>query len=197
MEQKILKSCPNCEHVNRVDIGMIKKALCGICKAPLMDELSAGDIDVQLVEAVKTGAARSVKELLEKGANPNTIVRGYDAHKGSVFIQCPLLIHAMSVDFFGIKRENKSLDVIALLLEYGADPNSVSKHNNTAMILSVCDDTDFSTKAIRLLIQAGADINHVGEFDKTALDKAWHGFQKGWTKDKSIIQLLIENGAKH
>jgi len=72
------------------------------------------------------------------------------------------------------------VEVVHLLLEAGADPNSGDKHGNTALIL--CERADLAL----LLIKAGADVNARNDKGETALRNA---------SSDSVKRVLLEHGA--
>ena len=103
------------------------------------------DIDKELIKAVKSRDIKKVKELLERGANPNAkdgdeeTPLHYAAAKGSVDIAKLLIdkganVNAKSVDGFTplhVAAMKGNLPVVELLLESGADPNAIDQFGRT------------------------------------------------------------------
>jgi hypothetical protein len=65
--------------------------------------------NASLVDAIEYGSLKSVKSLLDSGVDPNSIDEGYGAGKSK-----PVIFYAI---------ENERIDVLKLLLSYGADVN--------------------------------------------------------------------------
>ena len=92
------------------------------------------------------------------------------------------------------KYSNKTyvIDIIKLLLSYGADVNSAN-HNNTTALYRACKfkHDDLKIKIIKYLIENGADVNFKNEYDQTPLMTMLFGDTKN---NFEIIKLLIIKG---
>lgn len=88
--------------------------------------------------------------------------------------------------FNAVDRSYKEL--IQLLLDLGADINSLDKEGNTPLINAVTQKSE-KKEFINFLIQMGANVNAQGKKGSTALMKACD-----WSRDRNV-QLLIELGA--
>ena len=90
---------------------------------------------------------------------------------------------------------NNRIDVIRILLDNGADPNSVDDFGQTPLIELMLMDTDQLnigrdvSAAIELLLERGADINAKDDDNETALMLAI------MTKNKRAVDVLLENRA--
>ena len=135
----------------------------------------------QLWEALKSGDAVTIEQLLLAGADPNAA----DDESGNT----PLVWAAY--------RDNASAAVVELLLDAGADPNAPDAHGQTALITAANVDLAWTdadrTDVVKLLLAAGGDVNAVNEDGG------------GWTPlrialnamaaDTELVRLLIEAGA--
>ena len=124
----------------------------------------------------------TVRNLLEKGANPN--MKWVD-----MGIEDSLLTHACSLG---------ELEVIKLLLRYGANVNFRSKDGYTALLWALSDGAGLETegsiilKITKLLLRSGAKVNVSDTAGETPLMAACVSYGK---EDK-IIKFLIDRGAK-
>jgi ankyrin repeat protein len=85
---------------------------------------------------------------------------------------------------------NNKVDVIRVLLENGADPNSVDDFGQTPLIeLMLMENDGNVSAAIELLLEHGADINAKDDEDTTALMYAC------LSKNKNAVDVLLENRA--
>ncbi|KAF7954398.1 hypothetical protein EAE96_005521 [Botrytis aclada] len=161
------------------------------------------ELHILLLQAISSGNNALVRFLVGKGANPNHQSGTHRmtplckaSSRGQLTIVDTLLEAGACVDilasfgtalYMAIRQGRK--EVVALLLEAGANPNVFAKScSNTALQEAV----QRGDKAIiDLLIQNGADINALSNSRSgTALQEAVK------TGDKVIIDLLIEMGAE-
>lgn len=138
-----------------------------------------------------------IKRLLEEGADPNQRMAS-STETRTIFTHqwlreegaTPLLRAAQSGD----------LELIELLLEYGADPNIPTEHDVTPLMVASgiawVEGVTFewsreqTLEVMQRLIELGADVNAQDTEDyRTALMGAAH---KGHTEG---VQLLVDNGA--
>jgi ankyrin repeat protein len=139
-----------------------------------------------------------IKELLEKGANPNARsntapVRGFMQLTGSWVNfdgQTPIVRAALAGD----------ITVVRLLLEHGADPNLKTDQGSTAFMAAagvnwVIGETFSRSEAeyletAKLLLEKGADVNAVNQQGFRAIHGAANrGFD-------AMIRFLVEKGAQ-
>ena len=128
---------------------------------------------MSLIDAARNGDIQRVQELLENGADINSI--GYDGDTA--------LIRASDKGY---------VDIVKLLLDYGADPNIQSEEGgDTALILASThpDTWHVYTDIVRLLLENGANPNIQTEWGQTALSGA-----KNW--GHTDIVKLLENHDK-
>ncbi len=99
-----------------------------------------------LVYAIYHSQVRFIRALLDAGADPNAPV-----HDGF-----PPLIAALSCtnDCPGTKARPDVLEILALLLEFGADPNQRGINDYTPLHMAVGER---NRAAVELLLNAGAD----------------------------------------
>lgn len=119
-----------------------------------------------IMNASMMGHADIVKELLNSGANIDTVDQwGYNS----------LLVAV----------QNKCCFVAELLIASGANVNHTNKQGETALMKCCCTD---KIKTVESLIKAGADINAVNKSGQTAFDYAMQTFNTG------AMKLLVEAG---
>lgn len=115
-----------------------------------------------LIQAVSSGDAKTVKQLLKSGEDPN---------ETDDYGEGPLTMAA----------DKEQLDIVKLLLSYGADPNLADNTGWTPLMSSV--DTG-NLKIGKLLLEAGGDPTQEDQDGWSALDYAKDD------KDKPFILLL-------
>ena len=136
-----------------------------------------------------------IQKLLDAGANPNAIVN--NTPRGRMREGTPRIVFAtplMRAAFSG------DLELVKLLLSYGADPKIVSKDNET--VLMAAAGTGFipgyqqagrsaaeRLEVVKLLIDLGQDVNAADNYGITPLMVAAN------IGDVPIIQYLIDKGA--
>lgn len=160
------------------------------------------------LQAVKKGDNLQIKQLLQKGVNPNTtddcgipviayvarlvrpdlmkllIQSGADVNAIDKFYsQTPLL---WVIDSLDENNEEKIYESVKLLVNTGADANRKSQSNESALILAVLKQTE---RLVELLISAGANVNFKDAEEKTAYSYA------AQTGNRKLKQMLIEAGA--
>ncbi|MDB4732887.1 ankyrin repeat domain-containing protein [Planctomicrobium sp.] len=147
-----------------------------------------------LTLAVRKGHTEIVRRLIDAGANVNESAR-YTltplcnaAERGHVKIMQLLLNAGAEIeaapDFYTalcracIGRQD---DSVRLLLEAGADPNSMSHQNSRKPLFHAIDHAEI----VKLLIEHDADINAKNSFNKTPLEVARE------RKQVDVIKLLL------
>jgi len=139
-----------------------------------------------------------IKTLLKKGANPNTRtdtvpVHGlmqFDASWVNFDGQSPFVRAALSGD----------IEVMRLLLEFGANPNVSTTQGTTALMAAsginwipgqtFSHSEDDYVQAVNLCLDRGADVNASNSLGLTAMHGAAN---RGW---ESVIKILADQGAK-
>lgn len=140
------------------------------------------DIEVinnKLVTAVTEGNEKRVKKLLEKGADAN-----YFDDSGS-----PLLINAVRQD---------RINIVRLLLDYGADPNSRNFFHGSQTALHYAVINGNLDMVFLLVDQYGIDLNLKDVNGETALHKALSNYSVLMNNPdtrRMIVEYLIGNGA--
>ena len=143
---------------------------------------------------VTTDPLPLIKKLLDAGANPNAVVN--NTPRGRMREGTPRIVFAtplMRAAFSG------DLELVKLLLSYGADPTIVSKDNET--VLMAAAGTGFipgynkgrsaaeRLEVVKLLIDLGQDVNAADNYGITPLMVAAN------IGDVPIIQYLMDKGA--
>src|ERR1700730_575283 len=143
---------------------------------------------------VTTDPLPLIKKLLEAGADPNALVN--NTPRARMRAGSPRIVFAtalMRAAFSG------DLELVKLLLSYGADPAVVSKDNETvleaAAALGFIQGYSKGRSAaerldvIKLLVDLGADVNAADDYGITPLMAAAN------MGEVSIIQFLVDRGA--
>ena len=139
-----------------------------------------------------------VKALLKKGADPN-------AQTETVPVHGLMQFDASWVNFDGQTSFVRAalsgdIEVMRLLLEYGANPNLATTQGTTALMAAsginwipgqtYSHSEDEYVQAVKLCLERGADVNATNSLGFTAMHGAAN---RGW---ESIIKILAEHGAK-
>jgi ankyrin repeat protein len=143
---------------------------------------------------VTTDPLPLIKKLLDAGANPNALVN--NTPRARMREGSPRIVYAtalMRAAFSG------DLELVKLLLSYGADPHIVSKDNETSLMAAA--GTGFINgyhrakpaaerlEVTKLLVELGEDVNAADNYGITPLMVAAN------MGEVPIIQYLIEQGA--
>jgi ankyrin repeat protein len=143
---------------------------------------------------VTTDPLPLIKKLLDAGANPNALVN--NTPRARMREGSPRIVYAtalMRAAFSG------DLELVKLLLSYGADPHIVSKDNETSLMAAA--GTGFINgyhrakpaaerlEVIKLLVELGEDVNAADNYGITSLMVAAN------MGEVPIVQYLIEQGA--
>lgn len=132
----------------------------------------AQDLEVQLELAASRGDVTKVEQLLDTGLNPN-------GRQG----RPPLCSAAFDAS-------QKTLDVMEILLEKGADPNRQDDMGYTSLMRLAMQPPHRNgvvEEMIRLLLKNGADVNVRSKDGKTALQLAFE-----YHAPKTVVDLLTE-----
>lgn len=130
-------------------------------------------MDEQLIDAIAQKNLSRVKELLAAGADPNLSDRDENSRKGLK----SLLEHSDpdTILSMGYKFGRTALmaaaasgyhEIMAQLLQAGADPNYKDAVDCTALALAVKNS---NLKAVEVLVRAGADVNRAVTYGNTPL----------------------------
>jgi len=128
-------------------------------------------LDQQLAAAVSTRHLAAIKELLDKGANPNTTSK----KEGT-----PILFEAAG---------RGHTETVRLLLEKGAKPDLPLKSNGATALLIAANNGH--TEIVTALLEAGAYIDTCTKKGFTALAQA---SRQGHAK---VVEVLLAKGADH
>ena len=140
--------------------------------------LSCSDLDDDLVTAIGAGDTGKVRQLLDRGANPNAL--GADGQ--------PVLWHATHLGDPGPEVTN--VEVVQALLDAGADPNT--RLYNTSVLEDAVLAQAFwggNTEVVRMLLDAGADPNTLDEDNIPVLARAVQ------LHENETVGLLLDAGA--
>jgi ankyrin repeat protein len=135
-----------------------------------------------------------IRKLLDAGANPNALVN--NTPRARMRAGSPRIVFAtalMRAAFSG------DLELVKLLLSYGADPKVISSDGET--MIAAAAGLGFiqgyskgrsaaeRLEAVKLFVELGADVNQADDYGITPLMVA------GNTGDTAIIQYLVDKGA--
>jgi ankyrin repeat protein len=90
-------------------------------------------------------------------------------------------------------KNDDDLELIKLLIDLGADPNSVSHYGSSPIFYGIINDYGMATKVVEFLLKSGADPNLVNDDSETPLFSVIWGNQIG--KPEELIRILVEGGA--
>lgn len=131
-----------------------------------------------LADAVKNFSLLKVREFLNNGADPNTMVEGEPA-----------------VCYIAKYEGVNTIAVFDELVKYGANPNSISKQGNSLLSITM---SIFNAKGATELIKRGADLNYKNKGTiPPPLIMAVAG-KRNWPKSDifpNLIKFMIENKA--
>ncbi len=137
-----------------------------------------------------------IKKLLEAGADPNAFVDNIPTSRRTSLEMTPRIMFATALNRAAYSGD---LELVQLLLAYGADPNMVSTANETALMAAsghawidgYSNGKSYAErlKVVKLLVELGGDVNAADDFGITALMGAAN------LGDPDIIQFLVGAGA--
>ena len=135
-----------------------------------------------------------VKKLLDAGANPNALVN--NTPRARMRAGSPRIVFAtalMRAAFSG------DLELVKLLLAYGADPKAISSDGETMVAAAAAlgfiqgyskgRSAAERLEVVKLFVELGADVNQADDYGITPLMVA------GNFGDTNIIQYLVDKGA--
>ena len=117
---------------------------------------------MDLIDAVRSGDIQSVRELLDRGADPNT--RDYYTYRPALMIA----------------SKYSRTEIVELLLDRGADINSQNDSDDTALIIK---STHGKGDMAEFLLDKGADPNIQNIKGDTALMNAARYSNAEWSCD--------------
>jgi ankyrin repeat protein len=143
---------------------------------------------------VTTDPLPLIKKLLDAGANPNALVN--NTPRARMRAGSPRIVFATALMRAAFSAD---LELVKLLLSYGADPTIVSKDGETmveaAAALGFIQGYSKGKSAaerlevVKLFVELGADVNQADDYGITPLMVA------GNMGDTKIIQYLVDVGA--
>jgi ankyrin repeat protein len=164
----------------------------------LMLAIDRGKIDVALY-LIKAGADLEVRGQKGWTALHNAASGGEKGYKevAKALLEAGASVDALSETMLTPLHEaaGKSLvDLVALLVEWGADVNARDKFNNTALRMCASNAQSFATidsfkQTVKILLDAGADINAGTTINTTSL----HSVVK-WGNIEAV-KFMLENRA--
>ena len=135
-----------------------------------------------------------IKKLLDAGANPNALVN--NTPRARMRAGSPRIVFATALMRAAFSAD---LELVKLLLSYGADPRTISKDDETMVeaaaglgfIQGYSKGRSEAERlaVIRLFVELGADVNQADDYGITPLMVA------GNMGDTTIIQYLVDVGA--
>jgi len=85
---------------------------------------------------------------------------------------------------------SRHLDIVRLLLEFGADVNATAEYRSPALLVAM-QSHEVNLDLVRVLVEAGADVNARDKSYNTPLNSAFR-----WNQDVlSVVELLLAHGA--
>jgi ankyrin repeat protein len=148
-----------------------------------------------LSEAARAGDEGVMRMLIEHGADPKSPPRPFAAAVVSGCGACVDLLLA-SADKAALNRglavavTRSNMPVVNMLLDRGADVNSISPQFRVSTLAEAALSDTASTELVKSLLDHGGDINRKTENAETVLDLA----QK--LGDRAVVELLKTAGAK-
>jgi ankyrin repeat protein len=123
--------------------------------------------EMSLIQAVMSGDEKAVRDLLDRGGDPNTAVKGSGHTLLMLSVPGPI-------------------ELARLLIQRGADVNAKSNDGQTALMRAVAAS---EIEVASLLLDCGANIEAVDRHGQTALAWAIH------VEEVDALRLLLKRGA--
>ncbi|PFX22559.1 putative ankyrin repeat protein [Stylophora pistillata] len=139
-------------------------------------DVTSIDMSGKLLKAVMADDYDEVRNLLERGANPNFVTSN--------------LTDGTATPFHSSVRRNK-VNIVRCMLEYGADVNLVDEDGDSPLFSAVYKSTDPEIR--NCLLENGANANHVNNAGNTALLHMLEGYVlEGLEFDLEAVFLLLD-----
>ena len=155
--------------------------------------------------ACKAGHSDIVQWLLDHGTSAEVEVGGKCKKETPLSIACAhhhynisqqLLERGATVHIDLIPslcEASGGLDILQLLVAYGADVNAMSNDRHRSALLIACASA--RSEVVEWLLENGADITRVGGDGMDALDLVTEAFFNGHSRAPEVVQALLEHGA--
>jgi|SRR5579862_9828532 len=197
-------------------VGWIIKAtivvISGLFGVTTIRTMRAGNLNGQLIRAVKTKNSARVRTLLGLGADPNVTISSTDPEPSLWEVYWRVLAHLRTYNYHGptilsLSAGNEDYDTVKYLLDAGADANCTDEWGTTplieaggvACILNAGGCTDDCVRAaknmpvysvLKELIDHGGRPNQVDRLGQTALSSV-----ATCVRQPSCVRLLVSRGA--
>lgn len=145
---------------------------------PCLEFIAIGNLS-PLKYTIKNGFIKSIRVLLEFGANPNSLLHGYEPP-----------IHYLVDTIDDGQPISTRIQILKLLLQYKADINIKDKSGCTILHLLVYRNRCCLDTFIKFVIKSGADMNAINNDYKTPLYYACTNMNNFY-----LINMLIRKGA--
>jgi ankyrin repeat protein len=129
---------------------------------------------MEIFNFIKKNSILEIEQFIQNGGDVNK--------KKDKYGYSPLMV-ALNIN-------NKDKDIIKLLLDNGADVNTISNYGMTPLMVAFNINNKKDKDIIKLLLDNGADVNAQDYDGRTPLLFAVLN-----NYDKDIIQLLVDTGA--
>jgi ankyrin repeat protein len=164
------------------------------------DDTYDESLDRQIWDATANNDTQMVKELLEKGTNPNVVKDDFSLLINAVMNENPAMVEMLLVEGANVNHADEgsiitplieaaslsSLEIVQMLIQYNADLNAQSDEGYTPLIRAIRDQQPQNAQA---LIDAGANVNLANNQGETPLI---HAIANG---DIALVRTLINAGA--
>lgn len=154
-------------------------------------------VSIALRTATNSGDEKLVEALLRQGAEPNPINLSKTQNLGMIklYLQYGANIDEVSQYELGRAITNNRIDILKLLLENGADPDSHVRWAVVEFLLHLAA-TEHNFEAVKLLLEYGANPNIRNSKGKTVLDYSGDITQPRYY-DLEIANLALNYGAQN
>ena len=162
---------------------LLLSAIFGACVSVPSTLLAGTSAYDQLAIAVLSDDSAKAQQLLDSGLDVN--IRN-EQGTTALMIASGTLITDSERQTLGNRETEENSEMVALLLEYGAEPDLMNNVGQTALLSAIYHGW---RRTAERLLKSGANANGSDEFDWTPIMyAALHCYA-------DIVQLLLENGA--